>query len=216
MVELRCTYDPATRGGDAPDGRKVKATIHWVSAAHAAAGGGAALRPPLRRARPGRRRGRLPRGPQPDSLEVLTGCQDRAGAGRRRRRAAAASSSAWATSAVDPRFHARPARSSTARSPSATAGPGCSSRGEGRRILTRRRRPRACLRSWSWAGWWRSGRSRSTCTCRPCPRSRASSPAPMPRCSSRSAPSCSVSAPVSSCSGRSRTGSAGGPSWPRA
>ncbi|MCO6436738.1 MAG: glutamine--tRNA ligase/YqeY domain fusion protein [Phycisphaerae bacterium] len=32
IVELRCTYDPATRGGDAPDGRKVKATIHWVSA----------------------------------------------------------------------------------------------------------------------------------------------------------------------------------------
>jgi glutaminyl-tRNA synthetase len=35
IVELRCTYDPATRGGNAPDGRKVKATIHWVSAAHA-------------------------------------------------------------------------------------------------------------------------------------------------------------------------------------
>ncbi|HTX72555.1 MAG TPA: glutamine--tRNA ligase/YqeY domain fusion protein [Rectinemataceae bacterium] len=35
VAELRCTYDPATRGGDAPDGRKVKATIHWVSAAHA-------------------------------------------------------------------------------------------------------------------------------------------------------------------------------------
>jgi hypothetical protein len=34
-VELRCTYDPATRGGNAPDGRKVKATIHWVSAAEA-------------------------------------------------------------------------------------------------------------------------------------------------------------------------------------
>jgi len=33
IVELRCTYDPATRGGNAPDGRKVKATIHWVSAA---------------------------------------------------------------------------------------------------------------------------------------------------------------------------------------
>ena len=32
VVELRCTYDPATRGGDAPDGRKVKATIHWVAA----------------------------------------------------------------------------------------------------------------------------------------------------------------------------------------
>ncbi|MEP7357865.1 MAG: glutamine--tRNA ligase/YqeY domain fusion protein [Anaerolineales bacterium] len=35
VTALRCTYDPATRGGDAPDGRKVKATIHWVSAAHA-------------------------------------------------------------------------------------------------------------------------------------------------------------------------------------
>jgi glutaminyl-tRNA synthetase len=33
ITELRCTYDPATRGGNAPDGRKVKATIHWVSAA---------------------------------------------------------------------------------------------------------------------------------------------------------------------------------------
>jgi glutaminyl-tRNA synthetase len=36
IVELRGSYDPATRGGDAPDGRKVKATLHWVSAAHAA------------------------------------------------------------------------------------------------------------------------------------------------------------------------------------
>jgi glutaminyl-tRNA synthetase len=35
VIELHCTYDPATRGGDAPDGRKVKATLHWVSAAHA-------------------------------------------------------------------------------------------------------------------------------------------------------------------------------------
>ncbi|MBN2654236.1 MAG: glutamine--tRNA ligase/YqeY domain fusion protein [Nitrospirae bacterium] len=35
IVEIHCTYDPATRGGDAPDGRKVKATLHWVSAAHA-------------------------------------------------------------------------------------------------------------------------------------------------------------------------------------
>ncbi len=34
VIELRCTYDPATRGGNAPDGRKVKATIHWVSAPH--------------------------------------------------------------------------------------------------------------------------------------------------------------------------------------
>ena len=35
VVELHCTYDPATRGGDAPDGRKVRGTLHWVSAAHA-------------------------------------------------------------------------------------------------------------------------------------------------------------------------------------
>jgi glutaminyl-tRNA synthetase len=35
IVEVHCTYDPATRGGNAPDGRKVKSTIHWVSAAHA-------------------------------------------------------------------------------------------------------------------------------------------------------------------------------------
>ena len=35
VVEIHCTYDPKTRGGDAPDGRKVKSTLHWVSAAHA-------------------------------------------------------------------------------------------------------------------------------------------------------------------------------------
>lgn len=35
VVELHCTYDPKTRGGDSPDGRKVKATLHWVSASHA-------------------------------------------------------------------------------------------------------------------------------------------------------------------------------------
>ena len=38
VVELRCTYDPQTRGGSAPDGRSPKATLHWVSAAHAAEG----------------------------------------------------------------------------------------------------------------------------------------------------------------------------------
>jgi glutaminyl-tRNA synthetase len=77
VVELHCTYDPATRGGDAPDGRKVKATLHWVSAAHAIAAevrlydrlftvenpsvekDGADYRAYL----------------NPQSLEVLTGCQ---------------------------------------------------------------------------------------------------------------------------------------------
>jgi len=38
ITEVRCTYDPATKGGDAPDGRKVKATLHWVSARHAVGG----------------------------------------------------------------------------------------------------------------------------------------------------------------------------------
>ncbi len=38
ITELRCSYDPTTRGGDAPDGRKVKATLHWVSARHAVCG----------------------------------------------------------------------------------------------------------------------------------------------------------------------------------
>jgi glutaminyl-tRNA synthetase len=37
IVELRCSYDPATKGGNAPDGRKVKATMHWVSAADSVA-----------------------------------------------------------------------------------------------------------------------------------------------------------------------------------
>jgi glutaminyl-tRNA synthetase len=35
VIEVHCTYDPATRGGDSPDGRKVKSTIHWVSVEHA-------------------------------------------------------------------------------------------------------------------------------------------------------------------------------------
>ena len=35
IIEIHCTYDPETRGGDAPDGRKVKGTLHWVSASHA-------------------------------------------------------------------------------------------------------------------------------------------------------------------------------------
>ena len=70
VVLLRCTYDPATRGGDAPDGRKVKGTLHWVSAAHALP---AEVRlydhlftqaePGRRRRFPGRPRSALARGP---------------------------------------------------------------------------------------------------------------------------------------------------------
>ena len=43
VIELRCTYDPQTRGGNAPDGRKVQATLHWVCAAERDAGGSPAL-----------------------------------------------------------------------------------------------------------------------------------------------------------------------------
>jgi glutaminyl-tRNA synthetase len=38
VIEVHCTYDPASRGGNSPDGRKVKSTIHWVSAEHAVDG----------------------------------------------------------------------------------------------------------------------------------------------------------------------------------
>ena len=77
IVELRCTYDPATRGGSSPEGRKVKATIHWVSAAHAL---DAEVRlydrlfttPDLHDAEEGRDwKSYL----NPNSLEVLAGCK---------------------------------------------------------------------------------------------------------------------------------------------
>jgi glutaminyl-tRNA synthetase len=73
-VELRCTYDPATRGGDAPDGRKVKATLHWVSAGHA-------LKTEVRlydylfaKATPGEESGDFKADINENSLEVLKNC----------------------------------------------------------------------------------------------------------------------------------------------
>jgi glutaminyl-tRNA synthetase len=71
VVELRCSYDPATRGGNAPDGRKVKATLHWVSAAHAV---GAEIRlynPLFNRPDPGAD-GDFVADLNPHSLEILT------------------------------------------------------------------------------------------------------------------------------------------------
>ena len=65
VVELRCTYDPATRGGSAPDGRSPKATLHWLSARARPARGGAPLRPPVHAAR-SRGGGRPPRRPEPE------------------------------------------------------------------------------------------------------------------------------------------------------
>ena len=70
ITELRCTYDPATRGGNAPDGRKVKATIHWVSAADSAPAEVRLYNPLFTDPEPDV--SAFPAGLNPDSLEVVT------------------------------------------------------------------------------------------------------------------------------------------------
>ena len=72
VVELRCTYDPATRGGNAPDGRKVRGTIHWVSAAHGLPSEIRLYHPLFTRPVPGAD-GDLMADLNPHSLEVLIG-----------------------------------------------------------------------------------------------------------------------------------------------
>ena len=74
VVELRCTYDPATRGGNAPDGRKVKATLHWVSAADAVTAEVRLYNHLFTREDPGAD-GDVLDDLNPDSLEVLTDCR---------------------------------------------------------------------------------------------------------------------------------------------
>ena len=74
IVELRCTYDPETRGGDAPDGRKVKGTLHWVSAAHAVEAEVRLYEPLFLNENPGAADDFLSE-INPDSLEVLQGCK---------------------------------------------------------------------------------------------------------------------------------------------
>ncbi|MBV6488304.1 MAG: glutamine--tRNA ligase/YqeY domain fusion protein [Pseudorhodoplanes sp.] len=69
IVELRCTYDPATRGGNAPDGRKVKATMHWVSAVDAITAEVRLYNPLFRRPDPDA--SQFQDDLNPDSLEVL-------------------------------------------------------------------------------------------------------------------------------------------------
>ena len=75
VTELRCTYDPATKGGNAPDGRKVKATIHWVSAAHSIAAEVRLYNPLFQQARSERRRESFTADLNPNSLEVLSGAR---------------------------------------------------------------------------------------------------------------------------------------------
>ena len=75
IIELRCSYDPKTKGGSAPDGRKVRGTIHWVSAQHA-------LSPEIRlydrlflSPEPGSGSDDFKADINPDSLEILTNCK---------------------------------------------------------------------------------------------------------------------------------------------
>ncbi|MEM7041385.1 MAG: glutamine--tRNA ligase/YqeY domain fusion protein [Pseudomonadota bacterium] len=73
VIEIRCTYDPATRGGDSPDGRKVKGTLHWVSTRHAIPAEVRLYEPLFTAPIPGRDRNFL-EDIDNDSLEVLSGC----------------------------------------------------------------------------------------------------------------------------------------------
>ncbi len=75
VVELRCTYDPLTRGGDAPDGRKVKATLHWVSAAHAVDADVRLYDRLFTHETPGAGDTNFLAQINPNALDVLTGCK---------------------------------------------------------------------------------------------------------------------------------------------
>jgi glutaminyl-tRNA synthetase len=70
VTEVRCTYDPATRGGGSPDGRKVKSTIHWVAADHALDAEVRIYQTLFATESPSDLTDL-----NPDSLEVLTGCK---------------------------------------------------------------------------------------------------------------------------------------------
>jgi glutaminyl-tRNA synthetase len=76
VVEVHCTYDPATRGGNAPDGRRVKSTIHWVSAAHAIDAEVRLYDQLFSVPNPGEGEGReFTDDLNPNSLEILAGCK---------------------------------------------------------------------------------------------------------------------------------------------
>ena len=77
VIELHCTYDPKTRGGDSPDGRKVKATLHWVSAAHSLKAEVRLYDHLFSKANPGEAKdaGDYKSYLNPDSLQRLTSCR---------------------------------------------------------------------------------------------------------------------------------------------
>ena len=75
ITEVHCTYDPATRGGDAPDGRKVKGTIHWVSARHALDAEVRLYDRLFTKPNPLEGKADFLESLNPDSLQVLAGCK---------------------------------------------------------------------------------------------------------------------------------------------
>ncbi|MCF8476541.1 MAG: glutamine--tRNA ligase/YqeY domain fusion protein [Pseudolabrys sp.] len=75
VIELRCTYDPASKGGNSPDGRKVKATIHWVSADHAIPAEVRIYHPLFNDPEPSGDAETFAAGINPSSLEVLEGAR---------------------------------------------------------------------------------------------------------------------------------------------
>ncbi len=75
IVELRCTYDPETRGGDAPDGRKVRGTLHWVAADHAVPATVRLYNPLFGAEQPGAVTGDFLDDLNPDSVEIVEDCQ---------------------------------------------------------------------------------------------------------------------------------------------
>jgi glutaminyl-tRNA synthetase len=77
VVELHCTYDPETRGGWAPDGRRVKSTLHWVSAAHSIEAEVCLYEHLFLKANPSDEKegGDFKRYLNPNSLETLTSCR---------------------------------------------------------------------------------------------------------------------------------------------
>ncbi len=124
IVELHCTYDPATRGGNSPpDGRKVKSTIHWVSAAHAIDAEVRLYETLFTSENPGDESGgrEFTEDLNPNSLEVLTGAKLEPSL-RSPAPAAATSSSGWAISASI-RIRPPASRCSTAPWRCATPGP---------------------------------------------------------------------------------------------
>jgi glutaminyl-tRNA synthetase len=78
VLEVHCTYDPATRGGDSPDGRRVKSTMHWVSAPHAVDARVALYDRLFTAPVPGETTGEALDDLNPNSREILTGCKTEA------------------------------------------------------------------------------------------------------------------------------------------